>query len=222
MIKLSIVTLLAFASYLSLGPPPKFVTPTLPRLTSIKFRSSRVNRISFEEQLDALYLFKSQILGGQTNAIALQRALEVLPLDCLPNTRQSLANGSKFSNSMREECSKFDLATFEEIALVLEVSDRTGAPLGTALDRIIHKLVSQRSDKQSIATELASVKATISILATLPVIGIILAALLGTNVIKWYLHSSIGLVCLVLGLGLEGLGLLWVRALVGKAMKATK
>ena len=123
---------------------------------------------------------------------------------------------------MRDECEFFDLVTFEEISLVIEVSDRTGAPLGISLDRIIHKLINQRSDKQLIATELASVKATISILAALPVIGIILSSLLGTNAITWYMHSKLGLVCLLSGLVLEGLGLVWIRALVSKAVLEIK
>ena len=180
-----IVMLLVVAAYMSLGPIPKWVTPSLPKFDSINLRLSRNRKISFEEQLDALYLFKSQILGGQSNATALQRALEVLPSEYLPNTRQALATGTSFSRIMRDECELFDLVTFEEISLVIEVSDRTGAPLGISLDRIIHKLINQRSDKQLIATELASVKATISILAAYPVIGIILSSLLGTNAITW-------------------------------------
>jgi hypothetical protein len=218
----AIFALITFASYLSLGPLPKFVFPKLPRLAAINFLPSRVNKISFEQQLDALYLFKSQILGGQNNAIALQRALDVLALHYLPNTRNALSIGDDYLRVMQTECLEFDLEAFGEIALVLEVSERTGAPIGSSLDRIIHKLVSQRSDKQLIATELASVKATISILAALPVIGILLAAMLGTNVVKWYLHSKLGLACLVIGLALEGLGLLWVRSLVAKAMTETK
>jgi len=217
-----IVMLLVVAAYMSLGPIPKWVTPSLPKFDSINLRLSRNRKISFEEQLDALYLFKSQILGGQSNATALQRALEVLPSECLPNTRQALATGTSFSRIMRDECEFFDLVTFEEISLVIEVSDRTGAPLGISLDRIIHKLINQRSDKQLIATELASVKATISILAALPVIGIILSSLLGTNAITWYMHSKLGLVCLLSGLVLEGLGLVWIRALVSKAVLEIK
>ncbi len=51
----------------------------------------------------------------------------------------------------------------------------------------------------------------------LPVVGLLLAAALGADPLSVLLHTSLGLVCLVTGVGLDALGVLWTSRLVRRA-----
>jgi tight adherence protein B len=51
----------------------------------------------------------------------------------------------------------------------------------------------------------------------LPVAGLLMAAGLGADPLRVLLSTPLGLVCLVLGLGLDGLGVLWTGRLVRRA-----
>jgi tight adherence protein B len=77
--------------------------------------------------------------------------------------------------------------------------------------------MTRRNQEQMIATELASTKATVFVLAGLPLMGAGMGLILGSDSIAWLLGSSAGRVCLVLGLGLELMGWLWIKRLLNCA-----
>jgi hypothetical protein len=106
----------------------------------------------------------------------------------------------------------------EKFDLVLRIGSQTGTALTPLINRFIKQVKYQIELKQEIESELATTKATVLVLATLPLLGIFLSLLLGANSINWLLNSTLGRVSLGLGILLNLLGWLWVQRIVAKAL----
>jgi tight adherence protein B len=78
--------------------------------------------------------------------------------------------------------------------------------------------MTRRNQEQLIATELASTKATVFVLAGLPIVGAGMGIMLGSDSMSWLLGSSAGRVCLTLGISLEVLGWIWIKRLLNRAL----
>ena len=79
---------------------------------------------------------------------------------------------------------------------------------------MIKSALIRQEQNQQIAAELSGVKATITVLALLPVVGTFLGLVMGVNVVYWLLTNPFGWLCLTVSAALEVLGLLWVRKLI--------
>lgn len=98
-----------------------------------------------------------------------------------------------------------------------QVCSRSGSGLATAVEHLAQGCQGREEQRRAVEAALAGPRATAGLLAVLPVAGVGLAALLGADPLHVLLRTPAGLVCLVLGLGLDGLGLLWTRRLVSRA-----
>ncbi len=106
----------------------------------------------------------------------------------------------------------------KRLKLVLELSSKTGTPITPLLNRFIRQVKNQIELKQEIASELASTKATVLVLATLPLLGVLLSTVIGTNSLRWLISTPVGRVSLFIGLLLNLIGGLWVNRIVKKAL----
>lgn len=209
--------LLIAALLFSNGPLPKFNLPTIPKISLSNVRRKK-SVITFEEQIGFLYAIKALVLSGATNHQAVDVALSTLHPDYLLSTRIAITNGDELIEPLRLDSENFNFSALTDLSLTLQVSDKSGAPISSALSRLIHNLVATRTSKQLIAAELASTKATILVLAALPAIGFLLASVLGAEPMGWLLHTTVGRTFLILGIVLELLGLAWVNRITSRAM----
>jgi tight adherence protein B len=92
----------------------------------------------------------------------------------------------------------------------------TGAGLAAAVERLEAAERDALDRRREVRTELAGPRATARMLAALPLLGLLLAGGLGASP-AWLVSRPLGLTCLVVGVGLDALGLLWTRRLVGRA-----
>ena len=102
-----------------------------------------------------------------------------------------------------------------------QVCAGTGSGLAMAVDRLEEGLRAEQGQRLAVAAELAGPRATAGLLACLPLAGIALAAGLGARPVHVLLHTTIGLACAVLGVGLDGLGVWWTGRLVARVGGAT-
>ena len=103
------------------------------------------------------------------------------------------------------------------LAACWSVCAETGSGLAAAVDRLEEGLRADEVLRQALAAELAGPRATAGLLAVLPVVGLLLAAALGADPLQVLLHTPLGLLCLVAGVGLDALGVLWTDRLVRRA-----
>jgi tight adherence protein B len=98
---------------------------------------------------------------------------------------------------------------------------RIGVERGGALVAVIEGLADALRDEQShrdeVALQLAGPRASARLLAALPLLGLAMAVALGARPLSFLLGTLPGFGCLVLGIGLDLLGLWWMRSLSSAA-----
>lgn len=92
-----------------------------------------------------------------------------------------------------------------------------GGMLASVIEGLSDALRDQQSHREDIALQLAGPRATARLLAVLPVLGLGMAAALGARPLSFLFGTLPGAVCLVLGLGLDALGVWWTARLAAAA-----
>ncbi|MDT7538321.1 MAG: tight adherence protein [Actinomycetota bacterium] len=104
------------------------------------------------------------------------------------------------------------------LAACWQVCSDAGSGFAAAVEQLEEGLRAAEAQRRAVAAELAGARATAQLLAVLPVVGVALAAGLGADPLRVLLWTPFGVGCLVVGLTLDGLGLLWTRRLTERAM----
>ncbi|MHA7276934.1 type II secretion system F family protein [Arthrobacter sp. HLT1-21] len=108
---------------------------------------------------------------------------------------------------------------WRDLAVCLEISERSGAPLADVLGRYAAQLDQSLDAAAARATALAGPAATARLLGWLPFFGLGLGYLTGAQPLAILLGSVPGLVLLGVGVSLMVLGRLWSGRLVAAAAK---
>ena len=96
------------------------------------------------------------------------------------------------------------------MAVCWELADISGAGLADALDRVAESMRHEQEIAAEVQSQLASTRATAVVLATLPLLAVVLGSLLGADLLGVLLGSWLGAGCLVAGLVLVAAGSWWV------------
>lgn len=215
--KLALATLcLALAAALATGPLPRLVIKSRIRIPSIYLKQRAKSQMSFEEELQFVFNLKSQLHVGVNQPDALRFAISRSPEFALTNTRQALTSQANLLSALRKDATQHNFLV--NCANLLEISSNSGSSINGALTQIAQTLINRKKQEQLISTELASTKATVFVLAGLPIMGLGMGLILGADPISWLLGSMAGRVCLVIGLGLEVVGWLWIKRLLNRAL----
>lgn len=100
------------------------------------------------------------------------------------------------------------------MAACWRVSVDGGAGLAAGLERLEGALRAERDRQESLRAQLAGARSTVSVLALLPLVGLLIGTGLGADPLRVLLHTPMGWGCLLAGGVLEALGLLWCRRIV--------
>ncbi|MFD6551952.1 type II secretion system F family protein [Streptomyces sp. NPDC058398] len=106
------------------------------------------------------------------------------------------------------------------LAACWRVAVDRGAGLAAGLDRLEAALRTERDQRADMRAQLAGSRSTTSMLAGLPVLGLLLGTALGADPLHVLLHTGPGLGCLLVGGVLEGVGLWWALRIVRGAETA--
>ena len=209
---------IAASSYLVLAPLPNVTwlqALALPR----PIRPKRSNlALNFDQKMHFMYGVKSQLLAGVPHLVALQFSLNRLPAQFLVTTRKAIDIGADASKAMSLDAQTNNFPELIEYAAIMEASSISGGSSTQAISELTNSMLKTKSFEQMLSTELASTKATVMVLAALPIIGAGLSLILGSQSLTWLIHAAGGRVCLVLGITMELLGWLWVKRLLFNAL----
>lgn len=103
------------------------------------------------------------------------------------------------------------------VAAVWAVSERSGAPAAAVLDRVEQDLRTGVRHRQEISAQLAGARSTAAMLAVLPLLGVGLGIAMGARPLEVLFGTGRGQVALLVGTGLDALGLLWTARIVAGA-----
>lgn len=105
-----------------------------------------------------------------------------------------------------------DRPEWRVVAAAWRLAERSGAPLAPALERMAGALQQLDRLREHREVLLSGPRATVRVLAALPVLALGLAALLGFDPLP-VLLSPVGMLSVLVGLGLLASGVLWARSM---------
>ena len=112
-------------------------------------------------------------------------------------------------------------AGLADIGQAWRVSQECGAGMRDCLKQIRANLEETASTDAIITSELAGPRATAKILALLPLVGLLLAFGIGADPIQFLIQTLIGRVCLLAGVSLACLGVVWSEILARRVSNQT-
>ena len=217
--KLAIATLcLALAAAISTGPLPRLAIKSKVQIPTRFLKRSVNTKMCFEDELQFVFNLKSQLNAGVNQVDALRFAVNRAPEFAFENTRQALVSQASVLPALYRDSSQNHFPDLVNCANLLEIGSNSGSSINGPLSQIAQSLINRRKHEQLISTELASTKATVFVLAGLPIMGFAMGLILGADSISWLLGTGAGRACLLLGLGLELVGWLWIRRLLSSAL----
>ena len=148
-------------------------------------------------------------------------ALALAAVDCpvLRDARDAHQLGGDVPRVWRHQAGRAGHAGLGDLARAWQVSVQTGAPMAGPLEQVAASLSADQSLRSVVDGELSAPRATGKVMAVLPGCGIGLGYLLGGDPIHWLLGGPLGWGCLLVGIVLACLGVLWIEALAQQATR---
>lgn len=113
-------------------------------------------------------------------------------------------------------------ATFgglHHVAACWRVVSSSGAMLAPAIDRIGDALHDEAELERALAGSLAAPRATVRILACLPIIGLLLGTAVGAHPLRFLFGSPAGVACLVVAIAFDAAGIWWAQRIAARAAR---
>jgi tight adherence protein B len=109
--------------------------------------------------------------------------------------------------------------TLARVVAAWRMSVTSGVPLADILVRVRADLSAVVAARRDLASAVAGPRASATLLALLPLIGIALGAAMGAHPLTVLLHTAAGRLLLCTGLLLDALGLLWTDRLIDRVQR---
>jgi tight adherence protein B len=103
------------------------------------------------------------------------------------------------------------------LAAAYVLSETLGVPLVDLLERVEADLRSGQALRADMGAQLAGAQTATAVLLPLPLVGLWVGAVLGTDPLRQLLHTPLGAACAVSAVAMQGGGLLWTSRMVRSA-----
>jgi len=178
-------------------------------LVVVRRRRARAVRLATESALlEACELLAADLRAGLTPEAALARAGADWPT--LTEVSAAAQLGADVPAAMRALSTAPGCADLRLVAGSWHVAQRSGSALAAGMTRTAARLRQARSSRAVVRAELSSARATARLLAVLPVFSWLMGAGIGGDPVRFLFGSPWGLACLIVGLGLDLVGLWWI------------
>ena len=176
---------------------------------------ARVERRRRADVAQACASLAAQLRIGQVPSVALRTAAREHPV--LREARDAQDLGGEVARVWRTQALQPGFSGLLDLARAWQVSTRTGAPMSATLEQVAAEMVAEQDLRAVVAGELSAPRATGKVMAVLPGCGVGLGYLLGGEPVGWLLGGPGGWGCLMAGVVLACLGVLWIEALARRA-----
>jgi tight adherence protein B len=156
----------------------------------------------------------AELAAGQPPGVALMQAATGLHPPPCPRAVRAAATGADVPAALREDARAPGAADLAGLAACWEVAEHSGAGLAQAITRLGEGLRATAEGRDQLRAEVSAAQASARMLAGLPLFGLVLGHWLGAHPLGWLLGTWPGRAALLVGLGLQGLGLLWLARMV--------
>ena len=175
-------------------------------------RSALQGRVEVARACAAL---AAQLRVGQVPSVALGVAADDYAV--LREARDAQDLGGDVNRVWQSQARGPGYAGLIDLARAWQASSRSGASMSVALEHVAEGLAADQSLRAVVAGELSAPRATGKVMAVLPGCGVGLGYLLGGDPVDWLLAGPLGWGCLLGGVVLACLGVLWIEGLAQRA-----
>lgn len=166
-------------------------------------------RVTETSALEPCEAIAGDLRAGATAEVALERAAEEWP--ALAPVARAVHLGADVPAAWRAVSLRPGCGDLAVVAAAWQVSQHSGGALARAMTSVAGRLRRLQASRRIVAAELASAHATARLMAGLPLLAWAMGSGVGGNPVAFLAAPPWGWGCLVLGLGLNGLGLWWIR-----------
>jgi tight adherence protein B len=161
---------------------------------------------------------------GATPEQALRAAVDALPETlrvepAFAELATSLGRGDAAATALQAAAGAPGGAGLRSLARGFGLSDALGAPLAPTVSALVLMLRQRHADAERAATAAAGPRASMRLLALLPLAGPVVGWVFGISPASLYAGSAPATASLAVGLGLAAAGWWWGRALVARATR---
>ncbi len=163
--------------------------------------------------LETCELLAAELSVGQPPGQALGHAADVWPP--LRHAAEAFVLGSDVPAALRSLSSRPGAGDLRLVAAAWSVAHRTGQGLADAVQRAAESIRADHATRRLVEGELASARATVRLVAGLPVLALLMGSGAGGDPVAFLLGHPLGLACLAGGLVFGFAGLWWIEAIAG-------
>jgi tight adherence protein B len=163
---------------------------------------------------ELLSALAAELAAGQPPGRALESAAAGLAPSPCPMALAAIRTGGDVAGALRADARAPGSRSLRGLAACWEVSDRSGAGLSAAVSRLAEGLRAGAEAEAQLAGEVAAVRTSARLLAGLPLLGLLIGQWIGAQPLAWLAGSWVGRSVLLTGLGLQVLGMVWLRRMV--------
>lgn len=159
--------------------------------------------------LAACDLLAAELRAGRPPSLALRAAARDWPE--LDEVVRAEAFGADVPRAWRRLADRGGGGDLRLVAAAWRVTERTGSGMAEALSRVAALTRAGEATRRTVASELASARATARLMAALPVAALAIGGTTGGDPIAFLLSTTLGLACLAGGLAVGWIGLAWIE-----------
>lgn len=209
------------AIFLAVGARPTVVAATVLIMVDTVSRLMHLHLASRQAlEARAQVAHACAVLAGQVRVGRVpSEALRVAAEDCavLAEADRVHRMGGDVAALWRDRSARAGHRGLLDLARAWQLSQQTGAPLASVLDEVAEALTVEQGVRAVVASELAAPRATGKVMAVLPFCGLALGFLIGGDPVDFLLSGPYGWACLLGGVTLAGVGVLWIDRLARSA-----
>jgi tight adherence protein B len=152
--------------------------------------------------------------AGATSATAFSAAARTAARyrDALMHAARLASAGEEVSAALAAD------SALSGLSVACAVAGQAGTPLATVLHTVRADLLADHEVRRAVQTALAGPRASATLLALLPVVGIAMGIGMGADPVRVLLHTAPGMIAATLGVLLDLGGMLWTFALARRAL----
>lgn len=170
--------------------------------------------------IELCHALSAELSAGRTPGEALTKALAAVELPDPEAAKPILAaarDGGDVAAALLSAAPQQGGEGLRRLAACWQVGVTAGAGLSALVERVAMTSRAAQAHRQDVAAQLAGPRATATMLAALPVLGLLMAGTLNMRPLDFLFGSLPGAACLLSGVALDACGLWWTNRMAARA-----
>lgn len=171
--------------------------------------------------VEAVFALAAELRAGRppSRALSLVAAQAGVLSEPLAIAAGAVASGAPAGDELRRLAHEPGCAGWRGVAAAWDVTSNAGGPVAEVLNRLGEVLDLERNARTALAAAMAGSRATMVLLAALPMFGIAMGQALGARPLHLLLHRPLGWMLLAAAIVLDASGMLWTRVIIRRALR---